>query len=224
MMNTAKKPYIGPSMEGSIARWYAKNTRGDGRAYRECASSVAARVGSMPRHRVLEVAPGPGYVAVEIAKLGYEVSGLDISKSFVRIAKDVARGEGVAVDFRHGNASAMPYPDGSFDFVFCRAAFKNFSDPSGALDEIYRVLAPGGQASILDLRKDSSPSEIRDEVAKMHLSTFNAWFTKLTFRFFLIPRAYTVSAIERLAIASRFGGCEVRTQGVEFDLRLIKPA
>ena len=70
-----------------------------------------------------------------------------------------ARQAAVAVEFRQGNASEMPYPDASFDFVVCRAAFKNFSDPMGALNEIHRVLRPGGRASVLDLRRESSPQE-----------------------------------------------------------------
>ena len=52
----------------------------------------------------------------------------------------------------------MPYEDESFDFVVCRAAFKNFADPVGALNEIHRVLRPGGKGSVHDLRAESSPS------------------------------------------------------------------
>src|SRR5207245_8128394 len=44
----------------------------------------------------------------------------------------------VTIDFQHGNASRMPYADESFDLVVCQAAFKNFTDPLGALDETYR--------------------------------------------------------------------------------------
>jgi ubiquinone/menaquinone biosynthesis C-methylase UbiE len=57
--------------------------------------------------RILEVAPGPGYLAIELAKNEkYQIVGLDISKSFVEIAQTKAKA-GVAVDFRHGNASNM---------------------------------------------------------------------------------------------------------------------
>lgn len=143
-MVTTAKPYKGLAMEGIIATWYANNTKGDIRGYQTCAQSVVDRLA--PGSRVLEVAPGPGYLAIEIAKRGnYRVVGLDISHSFVRIASENARREGVAIEFRHGNASQMPFADDSFDFVVCRAAFKNFSDPVGALDEIHRVLKPGGR-------------------------------------------------------------------------------
>src|SRR5258706_10450545 len=91
-----QKPYIGIGMEGFIASWYAKQTKGDIRDQRKCARTVADEV--PPRGNVLEVAPGPGYLAVEIAKLGdYRISGLDVSRSFVRIARETAREAGVVI-------------------------------------------------------------------------------------------------------------------------------
>lgn len=64
--------------------------------------------------------------------------------------------EAVEVNFRQGNASAMPFADNTFDLIFCRAAFKNFSQPVEAMNEMYRVLKPGARALIIDLRKDAS--------------------------------------------------------------------
>jgi ubiquinone/menaquinone biosynthesis C-methylase UbiE len=54
----------------------------------------------------------------------------------VRIASDRARAAQREIGFREGNASALPLPDQSFDWVVCHAAFKNFSDPLGALDAV----------------------------------------------------------------------------------------
>jgi ubiquinone/menaquinone biosynthesis C-methylase UbiE len=150
------------------------------------------------------------------------VTALDISKSFVRIAQKNAAAAGVRLDVRLGNASAMPLPDAAFDFIVCSAAFKNFSDPIGALNEMHRVLAPGGQASIVDLRKDAGREEIDAEVDRMRMSPINAWMTRLTFRFMLLKSAYTREQIERMAAASRFRGCQIENAGVGFELRLIK--
>jgi ubiquinone/menaquinone biosynthesis C-methylase UbiE len=220
-MRSTQKGYKGLAMEGPIATWYAKNTGRDRRRFIKVAQAVAHR--AAPGGRVLEVAPGPGFCAIEIAKSRrYTVTGLDISESFVRIARENAREAGVAVDFRHGNASQMPFPDASFDFVVCTAAFKNFSDPIGALNEIYRVLTPTGQASIFDLRKDASHNEIVTEVRDMHLSTIDSLVTRWTFRFVLLKRAYTRAALETMAAASHFGACEIRVDGIGFDWRLAK--
>ena len=114
--------------------------------------------------------PDPGYLAIELAKRGYAVTAVDISRTFVRIARENAAKSGVTVDVRHGNSSAMPFPDATFDFVVCVAAFKNFTDPVGALNEMHRVLRPGGQASIFDLRKDASLEDIDAGVRGMQLS------------------------------------------------------
>jgi len=220
-MAVTHKPYKGLAMEGIIATWYARNTANDVRGTRKSASSIADRL--KPGARVLEVAPGPGYLAIEIAKMGdYRVWGLDISHSFVHIATENARKAGVSVDFRHGDAAHMPFPDESFDFVVCRAAFKNFSDPVGAINEIHRVLVRGGQASIIDLRKDASLADIDDEIAGMHLSALNAKLTRWTFRGFLLKNAYTREAIDAMVSQSRFAKGEVSPDGIGFELRLAK--
>lgn len=221
-MPATRKPYRGLPMEGAIATWYANNTARDTRGYATCARTVAARLpdgGS-----VLEVAPGPGYLAIEIARLGdYRVSGLDISRSFVRIAAANARQAGVAVDFHWGDAAHMPFPDAAFDFVVCRAALKNFADPAGALDEIHRVLKPGGRASIFDLRKDTTLAEIDAEVDGMGLTWLNRLLTRWTFRHMLLKTAYTREALQRLVAASPFDDYAIRQDGIGFELRLAKP-
>jgi ubiquinone/menaquinone biosynthesis C-methylase UbiE len=94
---------------------------------------------------VLKVAPGPGYFAIEMARLGrLHVTGLDISHTFVEIARENARQAGVSVDFQQGDASRMPFAERSFDLIICQAAFKNFRRPGKAIDEMYRVLRDGG--------------------------------------------------------------------------------
>jgi len=215
-----QRGHKGPAMEGVIASWYAKNTKGEARAMRETAERIAAEL--RPGARVLEVAPGPGYMTVELAKLGLKVSALDISHAFVGMTKANAAAAGFDVDARQGNASQNPFADASFDYVVCRAAFKNFADPLGAINEMHRVLVPGGQASILDLRKESSPGEVRAEVDRMQLSALNALMTRATFRFFLLKNAYTKEDLERMAAESRFGACTVHNRGIEFDARFVK--
>jgi ubiquinone/menaquinone biosynthesis C-methylase UbiE len=217
----AQKGYIGLAMEGPIATWYTKNTGRDLRRFIKVARAVARRVD--PGGRVLEVAPGPGFCAIEIARSGrYSVTGLDISESFVRIAREHAARTGVAVDFRHGDASKMPFPDESFDFVVCTAAFKNFREPIAALNEIHRVLTPGGRASIYDLRKDASRDEIATEVRNMQLSMMNSLLTRWTFRFVLLKRAYTRVALEKMVAESHFGTCDIVADGVGFAVDLAK--
>jgi ubiquinone/menaquinone biosynthesis C-methylase UbiE len=208
-------------MEGPIARWYARNTERDTRSYRATARAIAA--GVAPGGAILEVAPGPGYLAIELARAGsFAVTGVDISRSFVGIASDNARRAGFPIDFRLGDAAHLPLADASFDQVVCRAAFKNFSDPLGAIDEMHRVLSPGGRASIFDLRKDASLADIEREVAAMGLSPVNALMTRWTFRLVLLRNAHSREALETMVARSRFGAGEIVPDGIGFELRLLR--
>jgi len=220
-MNTEAKGYKGLGMEGPVATWYARNTGRNLKRFVDVARRVTERVPA--GSRVLEVAPGPGYLAIELAKTGrYRVTGIDISRTFVRIAGENASRAGVEIDFRHGNASRMPFADASFDHVLCMAAFKNFADPLGALDEMQRVLAPGGTASIHDLRKDAPLEAIDEEVRSMNLSRVSAAMTRWTFRHMLLKRAYPREELLDMAARSRFGGGELHEQGIGLELRLAK--
>src|SRR5262245_38351128 len=217
-MVTAQKAYKGVAMEGPIARWYTKNTGRDLGRFTRTARGVAARVA--PGGAILEIAPGPGYLSIELAKRGYDVTAVDISRSFVRIARENAERAGVRVDVRHGNAAALPAGDHAFDCVVCMAALKAFADALRAIDVARRVRQQGGHASIMDLRKDTTHEDIAAEVRSMQLSPLNALATRLTFRFLLLKSAYTRDALERMVVESRFAEGVVTTDGIGFELRL----
>jgi ubiquinone/menaquinone biosynthesis C-methylase UbiE len=221
MEASARKPYRGISMEGGLATWYAKITRKDHGEFERLARELAK---DLPESaRVLEIAPGPGYLSVALAKLGrFKITGLDISQSFVRMASDYARREGVAARFIHGSASDIPLEDGMFDLIVCRAAFKNFSEPLKAINEMHRVLKPGGRAIIIDLRKDASLDEINAYVDGLHISRTNTWMTKLTFKHMLLKRAYTEGQMTSLAGQSDFRTCAIVKNAVGMDVRFVR--
>jgi ubiquinone/menaquinone biosynthesis C-methylase UbiE len=215
----AAKPYKGLAMEGVIATWYAKVRAQDqelGTVVRQM--SEAVRAGGW----ILEVAPGPGTLAIELAKLKYQVVGLDISKSFVEMARTKARQAGVTAEFRHGNASDMPFEVDTFDFIVCRAAFKNFTEPVEAIREMYRVLKPDGKALIIDLRRDASPEEINAAVNSMGLSWVNRLLTKWAFKRFLLKNAYTKQQIRQFVSQTKFGTCEIRADAIGMEIWLEK--
>lgn len=208
-------------MEGATANWYATLTKKSLDEFKKLAGRVAERVGASGS--VLEVAPGPGYFAIELAKLGnYRVTGLDISQTFVEIARRNAANAGVQVEFLRGNASDMPFEENRFDFAVCRAAFKNFADPLGALNEMHRVLKPGGTALIIDLRRDATWESIKGAVNGMHLGAVNSAITKLTFRFMLLKRAYIKPELQRFLTQTKFASCDIRENAMGFELSLSK--
>lgn len=208
-------------MEGFVAKWYANLTKKALDDFKTLARQVAEQL--PPGAEVLEVAPGPGYFAIELAKLGdYRITGLDISATFVEIARANASRAGVEVDFRRGNASGMPFKHDSFDFLLCRAAFKNFAEPLSALREMHRVLKPACRALIIDLRKDASRKSVAQAVDEMKLGPVNGILTRGAFRFMLLKRAYTKSDFERMISRTGFGKIEIRESLTGLEILLSK--
>jgi ubiquinone/menaquinone biosynthesis C-methylase UbiE len=220
MTEKRQKGYKGLPMEGIVARWYTRIRR-SGSQIEEWRKQAAQLTEGLPDGAdVLEVAPGPGYFAIELARGGrLHVTGLDISYTFVGIAREHARRAGVSVDFQQGDVSHLPFAEGSFDLIVCQAAFKNFSQPGQALNEMHRVLRGGGTAVIQDMRKDASDAAVREEVNPMRLNPVNAFMTRRALGM-LRRRAYTQEQFERLAATSAFGGCAIETSGIGIEVRL----
>lgn len=215
------KAYKGMGMEGSLARWYASTTQKSMDDFRVLARKVSEELA--PGSRVLEIAPGPGYFSIELAKRGsYQITGLDISRTFVEIATKNARDAKVNVEFRQGNASAMPFADGTFDYTLCRAAFKNFSEPVKAIEEMYRVLKPGGRAVILDLKKDASVEEVNRYIDGAGVGWLNAFIMRVTFRGLLLKRAYTRAQFDQMIAQTKFKDMKIATNDIGFEITLTK--
>ncbi len=222
MTETRRSRFKGPEMEGPVARWYARVRGSDSQleGYRSQARQLTEGVAGGAR--VLEVAPGPGYLAIEMARLGkFEVTGLDISRTFVQIASDNARRAGVKVDFRQGDVAAMPFEAGTFDLIVCLAAFKNFTLPHTALAEMHRVLRPGGTAVIQDMSQDATHQDIAREVQGMGLGRFASLTTKATLEM-LKRRAYSPGRFASLAATSPFRTAAIATEGIGLEVRLEK--
>jgi len=212
----------GPEMEGIVARWYAR-IRGTGsqiEAYRKEAERLTK--GLPAGARVLEVAFGPGYLAIELARLErLQDTGLDISHTFVKIASQNAKEAGVVADFHQGDAAVMPFEADTFDLIVCQAAFKNFVHPGSALSEMYRVLRVGGTAVIQDMSSEASHADIEREVEAMQLGPVSSFTTKATLEM-LKRRAYSPAKFEQLAAESSFRTCVITTEGIGLEVRLTK--
>jgi ubiquinone/menaquinone biosynthesis C-methylase UbiE len=215
------KPHKDRGMEGMVAKWYATNT---GKTLDEFAKLARRMADQLPRgSNVLEVAPGPGFFCIELAKLGtYSITGLDISHTFVEIASKKADEAGVRVDFRQGNASSMPFVANTFDFLLCRAAFKNFAQPVRALQEMCRVLKPGGRGLIIDLRKDASMEDINHHVEGMGLGAVNKVLTKLAFRTMLLKSAYTRQQFQHMLAQANFRSVDIQEADIGFEISMAK--
>jgi ubiquinone/menaquinone biosynthesis C-methylase UbiE len=218
---TTVKAYKGMAMEGPIASWYSKITLKDIQRHKLMAAQLVKNIPA--GGQVLEIAPGPGYFCIELAKLGkYQITGLDISKSFVEIAQKNAAAAGIKAEFRQGDAANMPFDPETFDFLFCQAAFKNFSQPVRAIAEMYRVLRPGGTGVIVDLRRDASRVDIDHAVKDMGLGRIDEMVTKWTFRAMLLKNAYSVEEMKSMAAQTPFRQCKIDVNDIGFQVWLKK--
>jgi ubiquinone/menaquinone biosynthesis C-methylase UbiE len=219
-MTTAAKAYKGMGMEGSIARWYDRTTRKDMAEFRKLAGRIAAV--APPGGTILEIAPGPGFLSIELSRRGLRVRAVDISKTFVEIARRNAVSEGIDAQFEIGNAAALPVEDASVDFAVCRAAFKNFGEPVKALAEMRRVLRPGGTALLIDMRRDVSVAEIRRYVDGLGVGFLNRWFMMLVFRSMLIKRAYPLAEIRSMTAEAGWTEPKLELTPVGFEAWMKK--
>src|SRR5262249_3421330 len=93
--------------------------------------------------RVLDVATGPGDVAAAAAAAGAQVIAIDFSSSMIA----AARRRYPDVDFREGDAQALPIPDRSVDAVVMNFGLLHLAQPDTAIAEAHRVLVAGGRAA-----------------------------------------------------------------------------
>lgn len=110
-----------------------------------------------PGDRLVDVASGIGTSSL-LAAGEYEayVDGVDLSTANVTLAHGAAQSAGVAdrARFHHGDAEALPLPDGVYDAVLCECALCTFPDKAVAAAEMARVLHPGGRVGIADITAD----------------------------------------------------------------------
>jgi demethylmenaquinone methyltransferase/2-methoxy-6-polyprenyl-1,4-benzoquinol methylase len=102
---------------------------------------------------VLDVACGTGDMVVELQKHGCNVTGVDLSKEMMAIARQKAP----AATYMLADAERLPFPDGAFDAVTCAFGVRNFVHLEQGLKEMLRVLKPGGRMVILELATPDNP-------------------------------------------------------------------
>lgn len=113
--------------------------------------------------RVLEVGAGTGFFLINLALGGYvggELHATDISEGMLAVCRRNAEEHGLTVTTRPGDVEALPYPDDSFDVVVGHAFLHHLPVPGQALQELHRVLRPGGHLLIA-----GEPTELGDRIA-----------------------------------------------------------
>lgn len=104
-------------------------------------------IAHLPEGRVLDLGGGTGAANREFA--GREVVALDPNRQMLSLNPELRRVVGIG--------EQLPFADGSFDGVFSAFVFRNLESVDSTMDEVARILRPGGVAAIVDLARPISP-------------------------------------------------------------------
>ena len=99
---------------------------------------------------ILDVACGTGDLTIALARKGWSLTGVDISRGMVEIARRKYVEKGVKPSFEIASADSLPFADDIFSAVTISFGIRNFDRRSECIDEIFRVTAPSGELMILE--------------------------------------------------------------------------
>lgn len=205
-------------IEGEKAKYYDQMTREHRMGeIKEQAKDVAQYI--QDGDSVLEIAPGAGYLSIELSKLGnFQITGMDISNDLVEICTNNAIEAGAQINFLQGNVSNMPFQSNAFNFMICVLAFKNFREPIKALNEMNRVLKPGGKALIIDLNRKASIKATKKVAENMGLTGKMAYIAAAIQR----SVSYSRSEFETFISQTEFKEFTINDTNVGFSIILNK--
>jgi SAM-dependent methyltransferase len=132
-----------------------------------------------PGKKVLDVASGTGEAACFLAEtFQCNVAGIDASEYMIERAREKAQNRNLDIEFRQGDAHALPFQDDAFDAVISECTTCVLDKPR-AIREMARVTKPGGHVGIHDLCwKEAAPKELKQQLAELeneHPETLDGW-------------------------------------------------
>jgi demethylmenaquinone methyltransferase/2-methoxy-6-polyprenyl-1,4-benzoquinol methylase len=151
-----KRLYV-RSLFATIADRYDLITRvlsyGQDRRWKRRLVSMAAPAGDAAGIVALDLATGTGDIAFALARRGARVVGLDLTMRMIVLARAKRSRNGANPSFLVGDMLALPFPERAFDVVTTGYGLRNVPDLTAAIDEIRRVLKPGGRVLSLDFNR-----------------------------------------------------------------------
>ncbi len=108
-----------------------------------------------PGRRLIEVGCGMGMDSAYFMKNGFQATCVDLAEAHVWLAKKFFEYKGISADIRLGNAESLEFGNESFDCAYSFGVLHHTRNPQNGLDEIHRILAPGGRAVIMLYHRNS---------------------------------------------------------------------
>ncbi|HTW54012.1 MAG TPA: class I SAM-dependent methyltransferase [Stellaceae bacterium] len=119
----------------------------------------ALALGSRSDLEVLDVGCGTGFLSLELAARGHQVTGIDFAPEMLALAKEKAASANAAIRFEHADAENLAFAPASFDLVITRHVLWTLPHPEAAISEWIRVLRPGGRLAVIDGQSLVKPGE-----------------------------------------------------------------
>ena len=161
----------------------------------------------------LDIGTGPGVIPIMLAAgvPGLRLTGVDLSQPMLQKAREAAEEAGVAdrLDFRVGDAKSLPFSEQSFDLVLCNSLLHHLPDALALLNEISRLVRPGGAILLRDLRR---PSRLE---FPLHALWFGRHYSGVMSQLYRdsLQAAYTRAELECLLRRSQLAGARVFRTG-----------
>jgi ubiquinone/menaquinone biosynthesis C-methylase UbiE len=119
----------------------------------------ALALGGREKLQALDIGCGTGFLSLELAARGHEVTGIDFAPAMLALAKDKATAAGATIRFEEADAENLPFAPASFDLVITRHVLWTLPHPEAAVAEWGRVLRPGGRLAVIDGYSLVAPGE-----------------------------------------------------------------
>ncbi len=130
---------------------------------------LQTEIGDEPK-KILDVGCGTGSIALILASLDHDVSGIDLSEGMLSVCERKANERGLIITTTVGDAEDLPYPDGIFDIVTSRWVLWTLLKPETAISEWKRVLKPGGRILAFDVKTHNANNATITDKLKAKLS------------------------------------------------------
>ncbi|MEX0944682.1 MAG: bifunctional demethylmenaquinone methyltransferase/2-methoxy-6-polyprenyl-1,4-benzoquinol methylase UbiE [Balneolaceae bacterium] len=183
--------------------------------------------GAKPGDRVLDCATGTGDLALEFKKtVGHEgtVLGTDFCKEMIEHAPGKAEKRQLVVDFEVADAMNLPYDDNSFDIASIAFGIRNVDDPLVCLQEMGRVVRPGGRVVVLEFGQPNGVLKIPYQIYSKHvMPAIGGWISGNREAYTYLPETSAKfpagdKFIEMMEQSGAFGECraEKLTGGIAY--------
>lgn len=162
MTTATSSPAIQPHNEKPASVWNSGGAGYEGISHgiADSIEHAVLRLDPQPGENILDLATGTGWTSRLLARRGARVVGVDLGADLIEAARERAAAEGLGIEYRVGDAEALPFADAEFDAVISTCGIMFASRPEAAASELARVTRKGGRIALTTWLSDSNLFEM----------------------------------------------------------------